>query len=289
MRPSTSYLVCYTSRSGSTFLSEALVNTGVAGRPEEYFNSTARATLGAPVWIEDWRTKSVSEALAAIVEYGTTENGVFGAQVGWWQLSSVTEQLRRQTGDRTTPMAQIIGGLFPNLRYIWVTRRDKVRQAVSLSKAYQSDAWMSQGGAGSRPESPRFNFHFVTGALREIIEHEAAWSGYFASAGIVPHTVVYEDLALDYEPTVRRVLEFLEIRLPEGYVFPAPRMQKQADAVSEEWVRRYYESERASRRWRLLATIPVALGSRTLRQAYIVPRLKRGLSRAPALLRRQGS
>ena len=40
-----SYLVCATERSGSTLLCELLAGTGVAGRPEEYFeflNATGR-------------------------------------------------------------------------------------------------------------------------------------------------------------------------------------------------------------------------------------------------------
>src|SRR6267142_4337583 len=36
---SCSYLVCATPRSGSTLLCEALSNTGLAGRPEEYFET----------------------------------------------------------------------------------------------------------------------------------------------------------------------------------------------------------------------------------------------------------
>ena len=35
--PAHSYLVCATERSGSTLLCELLAGTGVAGRPEEYF------------------------------------------------------------------------------------------------------------------------------------------------------------------------------------------------------------------------------------------------------------
>ena len=34
---SVSFLICSTPRSGSTLLCEALRNTGLAGRPEEYF------------------------------------------------------------------------------------------------------------------------------------------------------------------------------------------------------------------------------------------------------------
>ena len=39
------YLICTTPRSGSTFLSEALASTGVAGRPEEYFQQLADTGL----------------------------------------------------------------------------------------------------------------------------------------------------------------------------------------------------------------------------------------------------
>src|SRR4051794_33551393 len=38
-RPTCSYLVCATPRSGSTLLCEALKSTGVAGVPEEYFEA----------------------------------------------------------------------------------------------------------------------------------------------------------------------------------------------------------------------------------------------------------
>ena len=37
--PMSAYLVCATPRSGSTLLCRALTATGVAGRPEEYFEA----------------------------------------------------------------------------------------------------------------------------------------------------------------------------------------------------------------------------------------------------------
>ena len=45
-QPSLSYLICSTPRSGSTLLCEALTNTGVAGRPEEYYQH--RRKTGMP-------------------------------------------------------------------------------------------------------------------------------------------------------------------------------------------------------------------------------------------------
>ena len=39
MKPTRSYIVCATPRSGSTLVCKALRDTGVAGRPEEYFEA----------------------------------------------------------------------------------------------------------------------------------------------------------------------------------------------------------------------------------------------------------
>ena len=39
MNPDRSYIVCATPRSGSTLVCHALEETGVAGRPEEYFEA----------------------------------------------------------------------------------------------------------------------------------------------------------------------------------------------------------------------------------------------------------
>ena len=40
--PTVSYLICSTPRTGSSLLCDALTATGVAGRPEEYFQFRAR-------------------------------------------------------------------------------------------------------------------------------------------------------------------------------------------------------------------------------------------------------
>ena len=37
MQPTLSYMICATPRSGSTLLCKALQNTGLAGKPDEYF------------------------------------------------------------------------------------------------------------------------------------------------------------------------------------------------------------------------------------------------------------
>ena len=104
------YLICATPRSGSTLLCDLLTATGVAGRPEEYFQLlpiTGRARHPreylAPVWegeiaailgerspVDDEPTQLEQRGAATFDEYleriraiATTPNGVFGAKVMW--------------------------------------------------------------------------------------------------------------------------------------------------------------------------------------------------------------
>src|SRR5829696_3930062 len=102
--PRHSYLVCATERSGSTLLCELLAGTGVAGRPEEYFeflNASGRvrqpreyfeesddpsihellAPLEPPLPLVPWE-----ERLADARGRGITPNGVFGAKMMWAYL-----------------------------------------------------------------------------------------------------------------------------------------------------------------------------------------------------------
>ena len=61
-----------------------------------------------------------------------------------------------------------------------------------------------------------------------------------------PLKVVYEDLVEDYEGTMLRLLDGIGIPIPKNIVVEKPRMKRQADELSEEWVRLY--DERAATR-----------------------------------------
>jgi trehalose 2-sulfotransferase len=74
-----------------------------------------------------------------------------------------------------------------------------------------------------------------------IDEHNAAWQGFFDGCGVEPLEVVYEELVEDYEGTVLRLLDGIGITIPQNFTVKKPRMKRQADDLSEEWVRLYDE------------------------------------------------
>ena len=272
-----SYLICATPRSGSTLLCEALENTGIAGNPKEYFEAL-RAT-GLPRHPKEYFTSlenqeimnllgdfsrldhastpppsqtyaSYAEYLAHVLQEGTTFNGIFGAKVMWGYFDDFISNLRDLPEGREKPVPELLSSIFPDLRYIRVSRLDKVRQAVSLWKAIQTDTWREdepssfvdqQVDGAHEPQKQVLHFHFlaIDYLVRQIEEHERAWQRYFEEAAIRPFNVVYEDLSANYEGTALQILEYLNIPIPEKPLFAARRMKRQSNALSEEWVERY--------------------------------------------------
>jgi trehalose 2-sulfotransferase len=174
MQPHTSYVICANPRSGSFLLCEALKNTGLAGYPEEYF------WHGQSIWKERWENTSYENYLAWVLKQGTTANGVFGAKVMWGYFRDFVSKLQSipAYADMTPPT--LLSAAFPNLHYIWITRRDKVRQGVSHWKAIQTQIWAKSKEEQPVPsKEPEFNFEAIDALTQEIVRHEAAWQHYF--------------------------------------------------------------------------------------------------------------
>src|SRR3984957_10976911 len=273
MKPMLSYLVCATPRSGSTLLCQELDRTGLAGHPQEYFEALRRSGVprrpheyfdperhpniverlafremleGAPKPNPLWQPDTYDQYLTWALQEGTTPNGVFGAKLMWGYLGDFAELLRGIDGMAGRPLPELLARAFPGLRYVQITRRDKVRQAVSLWKAVQTQAWQREAGSevgaddGRMPE-PVFSFRAINYLIRQLTAHDASWDAYFLGLGYEPLKVTYEEPARSTEAVVARVLEYLENPQPGGFVADTPRLTVQADALSEDWVQRVHQ------------------------------------------------
>ena len=239
--PRLSYLVCATERSGSTLLCELLGATGIAGRPEEYFeylDATGRvrqpreyfaddedpsvlsllAPLEPPLEPGDW-----GERLADALERGTTPNGVFGTKMMWAYLPDFLAH------------ASPHEAFGEPLRWIHVGREDKVAQAISLWRAVQTAQWRAETRTDAEPV---FHAGAIAALKRRFEAHEQGWREWFAARGIEPVEIPYEALAADPHATVCRVLSHLGLDT-DGVDIPTPNMSRQADRRSLEWVERF--------------------------------------------------
>ncbi|BBH23282.1 hypothetical protein Back11_46270 [Paenibacillus baekrokdamisoli] len=241
-QPKQSYTIWFSQRTGSTLLNKALASTGVAGDPCEWlhFQYQDPATLKLEDLEQLWRL-------------GTTPNGVFGLKINfeqrWIDAFRAMFELPQDTS-----RAEVWSTAFPNCnKHIYMTRRNKVRLAVSWWRAIVSGEW--HRNYGEKPQehdiADKYNYDAINHLIIESTMCEAAIEDFFSESGIVPLTIVYEDFILDYEGTVMRVLEFLNIPLESIKISP-PSYDKLADDVSELWVQRFREDSQKgweTRKW----------------------------------------
>ncbi|MCB8944618.1 MAG: sulfotransferase domain-containing protein [Ardenticatenaceae bacterium] len=245
MEPKISYIICATPRSGSHLLCEALKNTKLAGIPDEYFiTHEGKLPNETEHIIKRYGKKTLEEFRQLVFEVGSTPNGAFGISILRGDIPHILNNYRELPQYRELTDPQLMNVLFNNPKYIWLTRQDKVRQAVSLAKAVQTDVWrQSTHEQFERKQEPVFDFHSIDFRYNRLVEDDLEWSQFFAQQNITPFKVVYEELVNNYEQTAVAILDYLNISHPEKIEFGERRLQKQADRLSEEWVARYNETK----------------------------------------------
>jgi trehalose 2-sulfotransferase len=242
-----SYVIASLPRSGSTLLARALWESGVAGAPGEYFNPRHMAdflgrwggfhafgiarllTAGPSVWRRTTTLKSMPlpAYVDALRRSRSTPNGVFGVKLHYGHL----ERAFLRPG---YDVESVLG----RPRWIWMVRRDHVRQAISYVRALQTKAWQSDRRAN---EEPRYDFERIARRLADFETRERAWERWLASRAIEPLRIVYESFTESYEPTVREVLRHLGIPNADDVRIPPPPLERQADDVTEQWVERFLQ------------------------------------------------
>jgi LPS sulfotransferase NodH len=227
-----SYLICTTPRTGSNFLCEVLQRTGVAGRPDEYF-------WHPPIWQENWSTPTFSAYLERVRRQGTSPTGVFGVKLMWSYLDELLPRLADSLGLTTADALTILSAAFPNPQFIWLSRRDKVRQAISHFRALHTNAWRSTDTPNHPTSEIAFDFEAIDWLVRQSIADDQAWQAYFQQHRIEPLSVTYEELADDPAKTAQRILDHLGLPAPAAPWPPPWAHQPQADTLTDEWVRLY--------------------------------------------------
>jgi LPS sulfotransferase NodH len=244
MATARSYFISTTPRTGSFLLAHALDSTRIAGRPQEYFDPNFDG-----LWLERLGISSDAEFFGKILAEGTTPNGVFAAKVHWHQFEYLAGKLRAVHGDG--PLFDLLGRTFPDLRYVFLTRRDKVRQAVSFYRAIETKIWWkvradAPANGDALSPAPPFNYEQIDHWVTRLADFESSWRRHFEKAGVTPFEVAYEDFLGSYETTVVSILRYLELSITDGLTVAPPRLERQADEVTQAWVRRYQEMRQVS-------------------------------------------
>ena len=237
MKPKLSYTVWFSQRTGSSLLCKGLESTGIAGRPNEWLVDKPDLLYHRP---------NHTELQKHLWKIGSTSNAVFGLKQSYYEphFGQLIETFRKfpncpkDERNRT----EIWEHAFPHHRHIFMTRRNKVRLAVSWWKAIQTQEWYRIQGSKPQPKdlSDAYSFDAINHLYMEASMREAGIQEFFAEGNIVPLTIVYEDFIQEYEQTIHSILDYLKID-PASANIDKPYFTKLADDISEEWAQRFRE------------------------------------------------
>jgi LPS sulfotransferase NodH len=244
------YLICTNPRSGSWLLSEGLASTSVAGNPREWFHAAQEQEERAR-----WRmAHSTDLTFAGYLEHvrrrATSPNGICGVKLHYYQFAELQERLAAQPRLRDLTGLPLLSAIFPNVRHLWLRRRDKARQAISYYIASSTDRWWQIDGVKPKKTpgpatEPAFDPRKIRSLESQVRRSEARWKAYFKANEIDPFVVFYEDLLADYAGQIVRVLNWLGVSDVEPARVPPPRLQRQSTSQNEDWLKRYLKFKKA--------------------------------------------
>ena len=212
------YIICTQPRTGSHLL-RALLRQQRCGNPDEL--------------IQQLRTEHVKD-LDSLYKKGILGD-VFGMTVHQLHFLSGLKILREHTGMQKESDFTLLNTLFPNVKFIYLYRRDKVKQAISYVKAHRTGHYTFKGdtqfGAYSESEITKF--------MEYICRSEAKWLNFFDKYQIKHYDITYESLCSDPIESVRGILNSLGVESPLGKINERLLPTRQYDEISEIWYKKY--------------------------------------------------
>lgn len=234
------YMICGSPRSGSTLLCDLLKQTGVAGYPESYFRPESiieySSKWGLSNTSEDWD----NGYLQTVINYANKSTGCLGIRMMWSNFPEFLERLKKLHPQYNNDQRALRETIFID-RFIHISRHDKIAQAISLVTANQTGLWHRSSDGTERqrtkpPEKPFYSYQQIAEAL-EMIELEAnGWKNWFNDNDISPLVITYEELALDPQSIVDKIMNYLGLNtLHEPKVTTA----KMATSINKAWADRF--------------------------------------------------
>ena len=209
------YVIASQPRCGSHYLAQLLRSTDQAGVPLEYFH-----TKHWKRWVKRCGQSNPLSAFRILCQLRTTPNGVFGVKAHWRQFQMAC---RLRLEDE-----------FSGARFIQITRQDLLGQAISLVIASQTGSWIHD----RKPDrAPDFSFTAIQAAIGQLLAERSGWDRFFATTGIEPLRISYEDLVADVDSTMERVAAHIGIDwAPVG---GEVEVRVQRTELSDQWRERF--------------------------------------------------
>lgn len=215
-------IIGFIPRSGSNYLCDILVAARGFGIPREYYYPLDFAKR-----LESWHKYKHLEKEWNPIKWFKFVVSQGAAKLSW----HAHEQMLIETG---TLCERI------NKKYIFLTRDDKLLQAISWYRALETNQWTSLDPIRPQPE---FNKNNIDKTLFWIENQERSWIEYLTDKDHIH--LSYEQLCNDVDGTITKIEKFTGLKRKRSDTEVA--YVKQRDQLTAEWVKKYHEACTASR------------------------------------------
>ncbi len=230
-----SVFICTLPRTGSSLLAADMRSTNALGTPREFFNRPRYERL-TNKW--DVPRGDLDAYIAKLHAKTASPNGVLAVKLMVRHLDILTtEGMLPPEPGRLRNLTKHFGDVV----VVKLLRKDKLRQAISLTKAQQTGKW---GVLKEQTADPFYDRDALIANLVRIVEDEAMWERELEASELTPSiTIDYEDIPAARDELLLEIAGLLE--LPDAAAIVANRdredikLQKQSDALTEEWYDRF--------------------------------------------------
>lgn len=217
---SKSIVIATNERTGSEWLCQLMGSTEMLGRPTEYLNGD---WMGG--FFPGYPKRDISQQVQIAHQVGTTPNGVFSMKMHSSYYNKLTAEV---------PFEEV----FPNPVFLFLRRKDKLAQAISLVRARQTSSWHS---ISEEKREPFYDTGMIRSALSEVQSNDFRWMRFFVRNDINPLPIDYEDLKENPEQVLKEICMFIGLDYASIHRSDMKWLSVQSDEKNNQWKQRYLE------------------------------------------------
>ncbi|MCB1501723.1 MAG: hypothetical protein KDK07_18375 [Bauldia sp.] len=217
-KPLRKYIICSSQRSGSKLYCQLLKMTGVLGAPSEFLVLSKVEARAAEAGEND-----LARIVLGRLAEKASPSGIAGVKLHFHEFSALTGRVPLES----------FGGFDV---WVYIDRRDRAAQAVSLATAWQTNQFSSRKEATGEAA---YSFELISKAVDRLDEDKIGWRRYFDAHDIRPHGVIYEDVMDEPERSVSIVLDAFGVAAENPIRLADVRSEIQRTDETREWAERY--------------------------------------------------
>lgn len=220
------YLICFTGRSGSTMLCDFLSKTNMLGQPNEFTNP--RGPM--PMYLRQYPATNIEEYFKILRRVFLSPNGIFGMKTSYPDFQPMID-------------AGLVSRCLKPVRFIYLTRQDIILQAISYSRARQSNYWHKRKRNDKKSteykSALKYDEKEIQKEINALIAQQMDWEKFFTYYSINPLRITYEDMLEDINSILNSIAGYLSVEISTDFSIADAETDKIGDDINKTWAKKF--------------------------------------------------